>query len=119
MRAESRALCRELLLHHQAKTAAHPPGMRVIARYYTIPYGDLCTRAGVPHLTRIVGQFLAEVAEWCEASGFPPLNSLAVNSDTGIPGEGYDGAGGFAIVDWPADVEACVGFTGYPTSPPP
>jgi hypothetical protein len=117
MRAESRALCRELLLH-QATVAAHPPGKRILARHYTIAYGDLCTRAGVPHLTRIVGQFLVEVAEWCEAAGFPPLNSLAVNSETGVPGEGYDGAGGFAMDDWPSDVEACIRFNNYPATPP-
>ena|ERR1019366_3336665 len=119
MRAESRALCRELLLHHQAMTAAHPPGKHVITRRYTLAYGDLCSRAGVPHLTRIVGQFLAEVAEWCADSGFPPLNALAVNGTTGVPGEGYDGAGGFAAVDWPDDVEACIRFNGYPAAPPP
>jgi hypothetical protein len=119
MRAESRALCRELLLRHLAMTAAHPPGKRVVGRHYTIPYGDLCIRAGVPHLTGVVGEFLLEVAEWCEAAGFPPLNALAVNGETGIAGEGYDGAGHFAIVDWPADVEACIRFNGYPASPPP
>jgi hypothetical protein len=67
----------------------------------------------------IVGTFLEEIAEWCEAEEFPPLNSLAVNGTTGIPGAGYDGAGNFYIVDWPNDAEACIRFDGYPRSAPP
>lgn len=118
MRAEARALAQVLLDHHRAKVALHPPKPgRIIPSRYTIRYGDLCSKAGAPHLTRIVGNFLQDVAEWCDASGFPPLNSLAVN-ETGMPGDGYDGAGGFIIVNWPSDVEACVRFTAYPASPP-
>jgi hypothetical protein len=60
--------------------------------------------AGVPHVLPIVGTFLLEIAEWCEADGHPPLNSLAVN-DTSTPGDGYDEAGGFKIINWPSDVE--------------
>ena len=119
MRLESRALCGELLLLHRTTTAKHPPGKHVIPGQHTIAYGELCARAGVPHLTRVVGGFLLEIAEWCQAAGFPPLNSLAVNSESGMPGDSYDGAGGFAIIDWPADVDACIRFRGYPAMPPP
>jgi hypothetical protein len=66
----------------------------------------------------MVGSFLGEVADWCAAQGHPPLNSLAVNADTGIPGEGYEGAGGFKIVDWPTEVEQCIRFVGYPRRTP-
>jgi hypothetical protein len=58
-----------------------------------------------------------EVAEWCEAEGFPPLYALAV-SQSGTPSDGYDGAGGFRMSAWTADVEACIRFTGYPTAMP-
>jgi len=44
------------------------------------------------------------------------LNSLAVNGTTGLPGDGYDGAGGFHIVNWPANVEQCIRFSGYPAT---
>src|SRR6476659_263240 len=113
MRAEARALAQALLAHHRAVTRQQPPGNTVIPGHYTIRYGALCTKAGVPHVLRIVGGFLQEVAEWCEANGYPPLNSLAVN-ETGMPGDGYDGAGGFKIVNWPAEVEQCIRFRGYP-----
>jgi hypothetical protein len=117
MRPESRALGQALLDHHRQATMKAPPGKKVIPARYTIRYGDLCSRAGVPHLTKIVGGFLQEVAEWCANAEFPPLNALAVN-DTGMPGDGYDGAGGFTIVNWPAEVETCIRFPGYPAKMP-
>jgi hypothetical protein len=65
----------------------------------------------------VVGPFLLEIAEWCKDAGYPPLNALAVNA-TGMPGEGYDGAGGYIVKDWPNDVEGCILFTGYPAKVP-
>lgn len=118
MRPEARVLGQELLNHHAARTAAHPPGKRVILARYTISYSDLCAKAGVPHLTRVAGNFLGEIAEWCSANGLPPLNSLAVNGQTGQPGDGYDGAGGFKMINWPTEAEECVRFTGYPAKVP-
>ena len=117
MRPEARVLGQALLDHHRAKAAQTPPGKKIVPSKYTVRYGDLCVRAGVPHLMRVVGSFLGEVAEWCAANGYPPLNSLAVN-ETGLPGDGYDGAGGFKVVNWPREVEACIRFTGYPSKMP-
>jgi hypothetical protein len=117
MRAEARALGQALLAQHRAATTQHPPKKHVVPGQYTIRYGVLCDRAGVPHVLRIVGTFLGEVAEWCDAEGFPPLNSLAVG-ENGVPGEGYDGAGGFKAINWPRDVEACIRFAGYPATMP-
>ena len=118
MKRESRHLANELLTHHKKVTAAKPPGKRIIEANYTIPYGRLCTQAGVPHILPVVSNFLLEVAEWSAASGYPALNSLAVYAETGIPGDGYDGAGGFGIVDWPAELDRCVRFTKYPATVP-
>jgi hypothetical protein len=117
MRPEARALGQELLTQHRVATGQFPPRNHIVPSQYTIRYGVLCDRAGVPHVIRIVGTFLGEIAEWCESEGFPPLNSLAVG-ENGIPGDGYDGAGGFRAIDWPADVEACIRFTGYPRKMP-
>ncbi len=114
MSPEAYAIGQALLDHHQASIAKRPPGKKILPSQYTIRYSDLCSRAGLPHLTRIIGGFLAEVAEWCEANGYPPLNSLAVN-DTKMPGGGYDGAGGFKLIDWPKEVEDCIRYTGYPS----
>ena len=117
MKPESCAIGQALLNHHQLVTSNRPPGRKVIPSNYTIQYGVLCSQAGLPDLVRIVGTFLGEIAEWCDSHGFPPLNSLAVNA-TGMPGDGYDAAGGFKMADWPRDVERCIRWTGYPTSLP-
>lgn len=120
MRAETVRLGQALLDHHRAATARLPPQTpkRLIPARYTIQYGALCEKAGVPHVVRMVGNFLGEVAEWCAERNYPPLNSLAVNSASGLPGDGYDGAGGFHIVNWPSNVEQCIRFTGYPVEFP-
>lgn len=118
MKPESRALGQVLLDQHRASTQRHPPGNRIIHDRYTIGYAVLCQRAGVPHLTRVVGNFLVEIAEWCRDEGYPPLNALAVNEGSGVPGEGYDRAGGFLIINWAVDVERCIRFTRYPNAMP-
>ena len=119
MKRESKLLANALLAHHRLVTQAKPPpppGKKVVESHYTIPYGRLCTVAGVPHVLPVVSQFLLEVAEWSAASGYPALNALAVNAGTGIPGDGYDGAGGFTIVHWPDELARCVRCTTYPQS---
>ena len=120
MRAEAVKLGQALLDHHRATTSVSPPRAvkRPVASKYTIAYIKLCEQAGVPRIVRLVGSFLGEIAEWCASQGYPPLNSLAVNSATGLPGDGYDGAGGFRTVDWPANVEQCIRFSGYPRTFP-
>jgi len=117
IKPESRALAQALLDHHRARVTELPPRGKPATAQYLVRYGDLCAKAGVPHLTRVVGPFLREIAEWCKAAGYPPLNALAVNQ-TGMPGEGYDGAGGYVMNEWPKDVEACILFTGYPARLP-
>jgi hypothetical protein len=122
MRPESRALGQALLNHHRQKISQYPPqpGRRLNVDRYVIPYGDLCSIANVRHITRIVGEFLAELAEWCADNGWPPINSLAVNGGTRVPGEGYDGAGGGLCNTalWPSEVEQCITFNRYPTQMP-
>ncbi len=122
MRQESLALGQILLEQHKVATTQRPPhpDKKLIFSNYTIPYGQLCARAGTPHITAIVGSFLAEIAEWCAEEGWPPLNALAVNHETRIPGEGYDGAGlGLCnIVKWPSEVETCIRFNKYPRKMP-
>ena len=117
MKTESKLLANALLVHHRQVVAAHPPGKTIVAGHYSIAYGVLCQRAGVPN-GPIIGAFLREVAEWCAAEGHPALNSLAVNATSGIPGEGYDGAGGFQIIHWPAELDRCVRYRGYPATFP-
>ena len=120
MTAVARAICQALLDHRHRKTTALPPARikHIIPGNYTIAYGDLCAAAAVPISPIAISPFLLEIAQWCDAAGIPPLNSLAVNAQTGIPGASYDGAGGFRIVDWPRDVDACIRFGNYPAMSP-
>jgi hypothetical protein len=71
MKPESRALGQALLDHHQVVTKKHPPGKKILPSKYTIQYGVLCSHAGMPHLVRIVGTFLGEIAQWCADCDYP------------------------------------------------
>jgi len=61
-----------------------------------------------------MGKYLREIAEWCQVSGWPPLNALAVNHDTQRPGRGYGGAPGCSLERWQDEVTACIRFADYP-----
>ena len=119
MTPEASAIANELLKHHnrvcRAFEGLSPEDItdRMVEQSVMF-YGSLCERAGVPYLTHGVGRLLGEIAEWCEASGWPPLNSLAVNRATGMPGLGYDGAPGSDLLHWPEQVRQCIAFAGYP-----
>jgi hypothetical protein len=84
MTGEARALANVLLDHH--RRICRPRGLTPNSvgdydlRECTVAYGHLCEMARVPFLTHAVGHFLGEIADWCHASGWPPLNSLAVNA---------------------------------------
>lgn len=110
MKAESIALANALLERHRERcvTGSETPDS------CTISYGELCNEAGVPHIVRPVGVFLQEVAEWCAASGHPPLNSLAVNDETRRPGDKYDVAPGCSLLGWPEEVARCIAYRNYP-----
>jgi hypothetical protein len=102
----ARTLANVLLAHHRQRCLplAHITNQVTddVIKASTIEYGQLCQMASVSHLTRIVGDFLFEIAEWCDKNGWPPINSLAVNAVSHIPGEGYDKAPGCDIRHWPA-----------------
>jgi hypothetical protein len=110
MKAESVELANALLEQHRltCMTGNEP------YRTCTMSYGDLCRNAHVEHILRPVGSFLQEVAQWCADHGYPPLNSLAVNADTRIPGQSYDLAPGCQFDNWEVDVQRCIAFRGYP-----
>jgi hypothetical protein len=73
------------------------------------------TARALTHLVRIVGPPVGDVAEQCQAGNFPPLSAPAVG-ETGLPVQGYDGAGGFKGSNWVEDVEKCIRFAGYPAT---
>jgi hypothetical protein len=119
MTAEATTIANVLLQHHSqhCRTYEGTQPERIsdgMVERSVIFYGNLCEKAGVPFLTHGVGRFLEEIAEWCEENGWPPLNSLAVNRATGMPGIGYDGAPGSDLLLWPEQVRQCMVFGGYP-----
>jgi len=107
------AIVNSLLRHHAAVCRAHTARPPIIDRC-VITYGDLCQDAGYPQVTQSVGRYLQEVAVYCQQQGWPPLNSLAVNQDSRIPGDNYDVAPGCSLIDWPSQAERCIEFDGYP-----
>ena len=111
MQGETVRLTKELLIwqEHLRTTKKND----TVALRDLLPYKKLCERAEMPAATRIVGGFLGELAAWCKANDLPPLNSIAVNSESLIPGMGYDRAEGCSYNTWWEDVLACV-RTKYP-----
>jgi len=116
MTEEARVLARELLRRHERLCKSLPVSKSEdvtdsMITLSVISYGALCTQAGIPFLTRGVGPFLGEIYDWCAARAWPQLNALAVNGESGIPGEGY-----YQIELWPEEVRKCIMFRGYPPS---
>jgi len=56
-----------------------------------LTYGQLCGMIGLHH--RSARWFLGVIQTYCSQNGLPPLQSLAVNKKTGVPGIGYIGSG--------------------------
>ncbi len=117
MRPESCSMC-QVLLDRFWTYIVREEGTSRPRTECLIAYGVLCTLAGVPHLTRYPGRFLQEIAEWCAANGWPPLNALAINADEGHPGSHYDVAPECSLLNWPAEVDECIAFRGYPRQAP-
>jgi hypothetical protein len=115
MTEEARVLTKELLRRHEnvcrrfTITKAEDV-TETMVRESVISYGSLCMLAGVPFLTRGVGPFLGEVWDWCNERGWPQINALAVNGETGIPGDGY-----YKLDLWPEEVRKCIAFRSYPS----
>jgi len=118
MTEEARTLALVLLKRHKQICRAYRAKPDAVTdrmiQESVIFYGDLCETAGVSFLTHGVGRFLDEIGEWCEEHGWPLLNSLAVNRETGMPGFGYDGAHGGDLLLWPNQVRRCIAFRRYP-----
>jgi|SRR5208282_752036 len=121
MTSEARTMARVLLAHH--RRVCRPLRLtaeqaREIINDCTIEYGQLCERAGRPYLTHVVGHFLGVIADWCNENGWPPLNALAINAGTWMPGEGYSKASGCHLERWPEEAAACIVFRDYPDDVP-
>jgi hypothetical protein len=97
-----------LLQHHRRVRLGAIPGSGLLT------IDRLCARAGMPEYTGSVAVSLVKVARWCADRGWPPLNALAVNKETGKPGAYYRLAAGCTVLGWRDEVAACLAFDGYP-----
>ena len=52
-----------------------------------LTYEMVAQACGVP--AAAIGDFLRPVQQFCSEAGLPPLTSLVVNKNTGLPGEGF------------------------------
>src|SRR4051812_27148827 len=107
------ALTDTLLAHHHHVCQ---PGRSI--NTCRIPYLQLCQVAAYPDIVQSVGRYLRETADWCVQHGYPPINSLAVNGTTQMPGDAYDMAPGCSLLNWPAEAQTCIDFQGYPPHVP-
>jgi hypothetical protein len=106
MREETIRIARELLFWQVYIRSRRTS--ETVTLHDLVPYKKLCERAGIPDAYRIVGEYLGELATWCKDNNLPPLNCLAVNGETLIPGIGYDSADGCSYETWWKDVQKCV-----------
>jgi hypothetical protein len=111
---EAPGLANVLLDHHRHLRQDLQLTPDSVNPHHMLPYGELCAKAKLEYLTRTVGHFLGQVADWCHESGLPPLNSLAVNEHTRVPGDGYDSAVGCSLAHWWDEVRSCVACESYP-----
>jgi len=110
----TRALAQVLLDHHKQVCRRGQGAPSVDSA--VLPYGVLCERAGLADFAHRAGPLLREIAEWCHENGWPPINSLAVNYATRMPGAGYGKAPGCSLQRWPEEAAACIRFIGYPAA---
>lgn len=113
MRPESIALLQALLDHH-SRACAPVNGRFPRREDCVIAFGDLCDDAGTRHILRSIGMFLLEIAEWCAARRHPPINALAVQAETGLPGDNYDVAPGCTLLGWPQEADNVIAYRGHP-----
>lgn len=86
-------------------------------RRQTITYGDL-KQLMYPNSDRRIGVMLqhelGHILYWCRDNGLPLLNSIVVNQETGLPGDGC----GVAVEDVPAEQRTVYKTDWYAIEPP-
>ncbi len=81
-----------LQIDHHARAKMAWPILVERARKGGAPftYGELCSLMGLHH--RSAQWFLGVIQAYCQRHNFPPLQALAVNKRTRLPGKGYSGS---------------------------
>lgn len=81
-----------MAIDHRARARkAWPVLVRLaLAKKQPLTYGELCTKLGFH--PRAAQWFLGVIQTHCKKSGLPPLQALAVNKRSRLPGKGYTGS---------------------------
>jgi len=79
-------------IDHCARAAMAWPLLVKRAKNGGVPYtyGDLCAQIGLHH--RAASWFLGVIQKYCRRHKLAPLQALAVNKKTQLPGSGYVGS---------------------------
>ena len=79
-------------INHAARAAKAWPILVRLARSEAglITYGQLTAQIGLHH--RAAAWFLGVIQTYCKRNRLPPLQALAVNKRTRLPGKGYVGS---------------------------
>src|SRR5215472_4723249 len=56
-----------------------------------------------------VGEFLGPIQTYCKRNGLPPLTSIVIKEDTGMPGAGFTGAAVTDVFKAQADASFLIG----------
>jgi putative restriction endonuclease len=78
-------------LQHERANKAWPILIKLARNEETTTYGELANIMGIHQ--RVCSFFLGLIQKHCSKHDLPPLQSLVVNKDTGVPGAGYVATG--------------------------
>lgn len=70
---------------------ALPELKKVAQKGETITYGELADKVNTHHYY-VLPKVLGQIWNWCDINGYPHINALVVNQETGVPGESYQPA---------------------------
>ncbi|WP_434622697.1 hypothetical protein [Azospirillum sp. B2RO_4] len=79
-----------LELHRHRAEAAWPVLAKAAERNSLLTYKELSDAIGVHW--RVANLYLGIIQKYCKEKDLPPLQSIAVNAKTGLPGNGYSGS---------------------------
>ncbi len=85
----------------------------------TITYGQLAALIGMPGAYRALGRILDLLDKWTRQEGLPVIVALAVNEETGLPGDRfYSGARIDDAAAWPRALVDVFGYDWLVVVPP-
>jgi putative restriction endonuclease len=82
-------------------------------RRQTTTYNELAHAIGYGNARHVMGDRLGPIMYWCQQNDLPPLTSIVVREDTGLPGAGF-----VSPAEVPAEQQRVFNFDWYSIIPP-